>query len=60
VRHLAERRTGGADGAEPTGWLTHHELHDSAAWNFLERLFERTRRLGARWADAQGIFTSSV
>jgi hypothetical protein len=57
ARHLAERRTGGTDGAEPTGWLTHHERHDSAAWNFLERLFERTRRLGASWVDAQSIFT---
>jgi hypothetical protein len=60
ARHLAERRTGGADRTQPTGWLTHHELHDSAAWNFLERLFERTRRLGARWVDAQGIFTSGA
>lgn len=57
ARHLAERRTGGADGTEPTGWLTHHELHDGAAWNFLERLFERTRRFGARWVDAESIFT---
>ena len=57
VRHLAARRTGAADSAEPTGWLTHHQLHDSAAWNFLERLFERTRRLGARWLDAESIFT---
>jgi hypothetical protein len=60
ARHLAARRSGAADAAEPTGWLTHHEQHDSAAWNFLERLFERTRRLGARWLDAESIFTSDA
>ena len=58
VRHLAARRTGGADATEPTGWLTHHELHDDAAWSFLSHLFERTRRLGARWLDAERIFTT--
>ena len=56
VRHLAARRTGTAESTEPTGWLTHHELHDSAAWNFLSQLFERTRRLGVRWVDAESIF----
>ena len=57
--HLAARRTGEADSGEPTGWLTHHELHDSSAWEFLERLFERTRRLGVNWVDAKSIFTSA-
>lgn len=60
ARHLASRRTGSADPAEPTGWLTHHELHDGSAWEFLERLFERTRRLGAQWADARSLFTSAA
>ena len=60
IKHLAARRTGAVDSAEPTGWLTHHELHDSAAWNFLEQLFDRTRRQGARWLDAESIFTSSA
>ena len=59
ARHLAAKRSGAADGAEPTGWLTHHAVHDSAAWEFLERLFERTRRLGVRWADAKALFPSS-
>ena len=58
ARHLAARRTGEADAAEPTGWLTHHERHDSAAWNFLSHLFDRTRRLGVRWLDAASIFTA--
>lgn len=58
ARHLAARRSGEADANEPTGWLTHHELHDGSAWRFLERLFERTRRLGVRWADPETLFTS--
>ena len=60
ARHLASRRTGSVDPGEPTGWLTHHELHDGSAWDFLERLFERTRRLGAQWADATSLFTSAA
>jgi hypothetical protein len=60
VRHLAARRSGFAESSEPTGWLTHHELHDDAAWNFLAHLFERTRRLGARWVDAASIFTTGA
>ncbi len=55
--HLRARRTGRADAAEPTGWLTHHECHDGAAWDFLERLFEFT--LGAqavRWKAAGELF----
>jgi len=58
VKHLAARRSGAADRAEPTGWLTHHALHDAAAQAFLERLFERTRALGARWLDPVALFPS--
>jgi hypothetical protein len=58
VAHLAARRNGSADAGEPTGWLTHHELHDAPTWLFLERLFERTRSNGARWAEAKGLFPS--
>jgi hypothetical protein len=58
VKHLAARRGGAADRAEPTGWLTHHALHDAAAQAFLERLFERTRALGARWLDPVALFPS--
>ena len=59
TRHLAARRDRVADSDEPTGWLTHHEVHDSSAWEFLERLFERTRRLGVNWVDAKSIFTAA-
>ena len=56
--HLAARRSGKADAAEPTGWLTHHALHDDAVWRFLEQLFERTSARGARWRDALELFPS--
>lgn len=36
-RHLAARRAGTVDPAEPTGLLTHHRDHDAACWRFLER-----------------------
>jgi len=56
LRHLAARREGRADGREPTGVLTHHAVHDEAAWRFLARLFEVTRRHGAVWANPMGFF----
>jgi len=58
VKHLAARRSGAADPTEPTGWLTHHAVHDAAAWQFLEHLFERTRKHGARWIDPRELFPS--
>lgn len=37
---------------EPVGILTHHLVHDQAAWNFLTRLFAETNRHSAvSWAD---------
>jgi hypothetical protein len=57
VRHLSARRTGLADPAEPTGFLTHHAVHDEAAWNFLRRLFETTRAIpGVEWRRAEELF----
>lgn len=58
LEHLVSRRTGAVDGNEPTGWLTHHAVHDAAACEFLERLFERTRARGARWIDPMELFPS--
>lgn len=39
---------------EPVGWLTHHAVHDQAAWNFLERLFSLR---SVRWARAEELFS---
>lgn len=48
------------ESAEPIGVLTHHAMHDTPAWAFLERLFERTRRAGGHWADAQALFPTAA
>lgn len=57
TERLAAQRIGGADFAEPTGWLTHHARHDEAAWTFLARLFEFTKRVaGLRWRRAAELF----
>ena len=37
-RHLEGRRAGRCDPDEPTGLLTHHLVHDAAAWDFMARL----------------------
>ena len=60
VRHLAAKREGRADAAEPTGWLSHHLVHDEATWDFLERLFETTRGAsGVCWHDPEQVFMSA-
>ena len=57
VRHLAARRVGAADASEPTGWLTHHAVHDEGDWSFLEKLFEVTRAIpGVRWHAVRELF----
>jgi hypothetical protein len=57
VQHLAAKREGRADPGEATGWLSHHAVHDEAAWAFLERVFEATRLApGVRWCSAQELF----
>ena len=60
IRHLAARRAGGAVIDEATGWLTHHERHDAAAWRFLARLFETTAgEPGVIWRGARELFAPS-
>jgi hypothetical protein len=55
--HLAAKREGRADAGEATGWLSHHAVHDEAAWTFLERLFETARvSPSLRWRSAQELF----
>ncbi len=38
VWHLAARRQGQAEADMPTGILTHHLVHDTATWRFLDNL----------------------
>jgi len=57
LRHLSARRRGAADAAEPTGFLTHHAVHNGAAWDFLQRLFETTLAMpGVEWRSAEELF----
>lgn len=57
LRHLVARRSGGADAGEPTGWLTHHAVHDEGCWTFLEHLFEATQALdGICWRSPAELF----
>ncbi|MCW5773949.1 MAG: polysaccharide deacetylase family protein [Rhodospirillaceae bacterium] len=57
VAHLAARRTGACDAAEPTGLLTHHASHDDACWEFLEQLFDRFGGHPAlAWLPAAEVF----
>jgi hypothetical protein len=41
-------------GDEPVGWLTHHAVHDDAAWKFLERLLTLQ---SVRWLSAAEAFS---
>lgn len=60
VRHLQAKREARADAAEPTGWLSHHLVHDAATWEFLERLFDSTQiAAGVRWRDPAELFAGS-
>ena len=57
IGHLRARREGRADPDECTGWLTHHAVHDEAAWAFMALLLARTQGLqGVRWRGAADVF----
>ncbi len=57
--HLADRRAGRADPAEPTGLMTHHLNHDEDCWAFLDRLFALTRsHPAATWLDTQAALAA--
>ena len=61
TRHLAARREGRVDAAEPTGWLTHHACHDEEAWTFLGELFERFGpKQGVQWKSARELFGNDL
>ena len=55
--HLAARRSGRADAAEPTGLLTHHLVHDAACDAFVEKFADAVNgHPAARWASARELF----
>lgn len=58
--HLAARREGRVDPAEPTGLLSHHLIHDEDAWAFLAAFLQRTsRHPAARWMAPRQLFGCS-
>lgn len=53
---VAELRHRFAGSDEPVGMLTHHLVHDAAAWDFLSALFAVTGRHPAvRWSSASAL-----
>ena len=57
VAHLTQRRSGEADGEEPTGFMTHHLMMDDAAHAFSAEFLRRTAAHPAvKWLAAREIF----
>lgn len=57
VEHLNMRRTGLADRAEPTGFVTHHIDLSDEGWAFCERLVATIEgHVGARWLATDDVF----
>ncbi|MGD9537796.1 MAG: hypothetical protein AB7P52_18490 [Alphaproteobacteria bacterium] len=55
--HLAARREGRADAAEPSGLLSHHAAHDEACWAFLDALLDHlSAHPAARLLPAEACF----
>jgi hypothetical protein len=60
IQHLAARRSGYRDIAEPTGILSHHLVHNEAVWRFLGDLLDFLRDHPAvNWVDAPTIWNTS-
>jgi hypothetical protein len=59
VAHLAARRAGRVDAAEPTGLLTHHLVMDRESEIFIARFLALTREhRAARWLGAAEAFAA--
>jgi len=57
VQHLAAKRSGRADPAEPTGLLTHHLVHDTETWDFLGALQDWcANKPVIKWRSAADLF----
>ncbi len=52
---VAQLGRGFDDADAAVGLLTHHLVHDQAAWSFLARLFEISLRSGACWLAASAL-----
>jgi hypothetical protein len=57
VQHMAAKRLGQADPAEPTGLLTHHLVHDTETWEFLGALLDWcAKKPVIKWRSAADLF----
>ncbi len=57
VDHLKARRLGHADTDEPTGLLSHHAVHDEAAWDFIAAFLRATKdHPAALWPPVADLF----
>jgi hypothetical protein len=61
IQHLAGKREGRFDPAEPTGLLTHHLAHDPATWQFADRFLAQTRAHKAvTWRTPLDLFVRKM
>jgi hypothetical protein len=61
IQHLAGKREGRFDPAEPTGLLTHHLAHDEATWQFADRFLAQTRAHKAvTWRTPPDLFRRKI
>lgn len=59
LSHLRRRRLGPVDPAEPTGLLTHHAVHDAAAWRFIDACLRiTTTHPAAAWPPIAALFAN--
>lgn len=58
VAHLYAKREGQVDPHEPTGIMSHHQVHDDGCWNFLEGVFDVLKKHpNVQILDAASCFT---
>jgi hypothetical protein len=61
LEHLAAKRNGMVDAAEPTGYLTHHIDLDDEGWEFSQRLADTVKQHpGARWVSPSVVFKGTI
>lgn len=57
ITHLGARRQGTSDPDEPSGLITHHLVHDTACWDFIETFISVTKcHDSVRWLSVPEVF----
>lgn len=61
ARDIAEQLARAFEGGDAVGILTHHLVHDEAAWAFLQRLFELTAsHTACRWRSIRELIAAGA